>query len=176
MVNVHPQSSARLNVLITEDRPHAPEHWTSQLPRLLEPQGVAAYLARSGHEAIDVAQRVQIHAAVIDWGTPIGAGDHRTTAETDSPLQGFSGNASSGRLGMTAGLWLLELFKRLPNHPPVVVVRGPAYSQRQFDRLMREALRLGAFSVVSKPVDLEHMLTVFRRMIDRRYRGTWPLS
>lgn len=175
MVNVRSQSSARLNVLITEDRPHAPEHWTGQLPRLLEPQGVAAYLARSGQEAIDLAQRVRIHAAVVDWSTPIGAGDWRASRNVGE-LNDRGSDVSRGGLGMTAGIWLLELFKRLPNHPPVVVVRGPAYSQRQFDRLMREALRLGVFSVVNKPVDLEQMLTVFRRMIDRRYRGSWPLS
>ena len=66
MVSVHTQPSSRLNVLITEDRPHPPEHWTSQLPRLLEPQGIVAYLARSGREAIDLAERV--HATLIASG------------------------------------------------------------------------------------------------------------
>lgn len=165
MMNVRHPSGARLNVLLTEDRPHAPEHWTGQLPRLLAPQGVAAYVARSGREAIDLAGRVQLHAAVIDLSTPLGDDEHDTAtgpggADTRSP----------------AGIWLLELFRRLPNQPPVVVVRGPAVSARQFDRLMREALRLDAFSVVNKPVDLEQMLTVFQRLIDRRYRGAWPLS
>ena len=160
MVNVRFQPGSRLNVLITEDRPHAPEHWTTQLPRLLEPQGVAAYVARSGREAIDMAEEIEFHAAVVDWGTPIG--------------NGSKSGRWQGVLFPGAGAWLLELFRRLPNQPPVVLVRGPAFSQRQFDRLMREALRLGAFSVVDKPVDLEQMLTVFRRLIDRRYRGHWP--
>ncbi len=167
MVSVHTQPSSRLNVLITEDRPHPPEHWTSQLPRLLEPQGIVAYLARSGREAIDLTERVHIHAAVIDMGTPLG-----TTASPkpgyDAPIPAAPTNAAA------AGIWLLELFRRLPYRPPVVVVRGPAYSRRHLDRIMREALRLGAFSVVNKPVDIEQMLVVFRAVIDRRYRGHWP--
>ncbi len=168
MVNVRPQPGSRLNVLITEDRPHAPEHWTAQLPRLLAPQGVASYVARSGQEAIDLTQRVEIHAAVVDWSTPIGP--------TGSRLQHDSPPRPAPTTDSDAGIWLLELFRRLPNRPPVVLVRAPAFSQRQFDRLMREALRLGAFSVVNKPVDIEQILTVFRRLIDRRYRGHWPSS
>jgi len=169
MVNIKSKPGAKLNVLITEDRPHAPEHWTAQLPRLLEPQGVAAYVARSGREAIDVAHRIRVHAAVIDWGTPIGG----PSTTTRSVPGGLSGNGPGNN---TNGTWLVELFMRLPHRPPVVVVGGPKISQRQFNRLMREALRLGVFSVVNKPVDLEQMLTVFRRLIDRRYRGAWPLS
>ena len=165
MMNARHQPGVRLNVLLTEDRPHAAEHWTTQLPRLLAPQGVAAYVARSGREAIDLAERVQLHAAVIDLSTPLGDDEH------DPDVHHGSSDPRS-----PAGIWLLELFRRLPNQPPVVVVRGPAVSARQFDRLMREALRLDAFSVVNKPVDLEQMLAVFRRLIDRRYRGAWPLS
>ncbi len=156
MVSVHPQSQARLNVLLTEDRPHAPEHWTVQLSRLLQPQGVAAYMARSGREAIDLAEQVTIHAAVIDLSTPLDG-------------NGFAPASSTG-------IWLLELMRRLPYRPPVVVVRGPAISQNDFDRMMREALRLGAFSVMNKPIDVEQVLAVFRRLLDRRYRGMWPSS
>ena len=64
------EQSARLNVLLTEDAPSDPEHWTGQLSRLLQPQGVAAYVARSGVEAIDLVERVDIHAAVIDMYQP----------------------------------------------------------------------------------------------------------
>ena len=168
MLNVRPHARAKLNVLITQDRPHAPEHWTSQFPRLLEPQGVVAYVARSGREAMDLTAQYEIHAAVVDWGTPLGENGTGRAGAVNQP------SVPSGSANANAGTWLLELFRRLPNRPPVVLVRGPAYSQRQLDRLMHEALKLGAFSVVNKPVDLEQMLTVFRRLIDRRYRGTWP--
>jgi len=153
---------AKLNVLLTVDRPHAPEHWTVQLPRLLEPQGVVSYVAQSGHEAIDFAESVQFHAAVIDMGTPWSCGDSFPT-----PVGAFD-------KGGPAGLWLLELWRRLPDRPPVVVIGGPAISQRQLERLLREALRLGVFSVVNKPINLEKILAVFRRLLDRQYRGYWP--
>ena len=41
-------------------------------------------------------------------------------------------------------------------------------------RALNEALRLGAFSVMEKPVDVEQLLGVFRRLMDKRYRGNWP--
>ncbi len=154
--------NTRFNLLLTEDRPHVGEqHWTAQLPRLLLPQGVNAQVVDSGEKAIAMAERLEIHAAVIDLGTPRGDGD----AWHMRP-----GPASAG----PGGLWLLELFRRLPNRPPVVLLRKPAYSRTQAERLLREALRLGAFSVLNKPVDIEQLLAVFQRVVDRRYRGAWP--
>lgn len=153
-VRVQPgETSPRLNVLVTEDRPHAPEHWSRQIGRLLEPMGILAHLAATAQQAIDVADRMTIHAAVVDLGTPLG--EARTTH---------------------GGMWLIELFRRLPGKPPVVLINSPAYSQRQADRLLREALSLGAFSVMNKPIDIEQLLTVFRRLIDRQYKGAWPIG
>ena len=71
-------------------------------------------------------------------------------------------------------MWLLELLRLLPKRPPVVILRKPAFSQRQADRVLNEALRLGAFSVMNKPIDIEQLLVVFRRLMDSRYFGTWP--
>ena len=73
-----------------------------------------------------------------------------------------------------AGLWLLELLRRMPNQPPVVLLRKPAYSRSQAERILRDALRLGVFSVMNKPVELEQLLAVFQRLVDRRYSGAWP--
>ncbi len=164
MVNVRPSQAdqhARFNVLLTRDRPHSAPHWTNQLPRLLEPQGVASYLAESGRQAIDLAETLEIHAAVIDLGTP--RGDATPIAR------------HGGARGMpSGGLWLLELMRRMPNHPPLVVINSPAYSQRQLQRMLQEALRLGAFCVLNQPVGIEQLLNVFRRLLDRHYRGTWP--
>ena len=175
MVNVYPLSQeggpderARFNVLLTQDRPRGQTHWTTQFPRLLRPHGVVSYVAHSGREAIDLAQTLEIHAAVIDLGTPFER-DHPTRSPLSSTITGEA--LASGAGGQ---LWLVELFRRLPNQPPVVVVHHPTYSQRQIERLLREALRLGAFSVLNKPVDLEEILRVFRRLVDRQYRGSWP--
>ncbi len=85
MVNVRIQPDARLNVLLTQDRQYPGEHWTAQLPRLLEPQGVASYLARTVQEAIDFAENMQIHAAVIDLGIPMGDGDRRVAPNRRAP-------------------------------------------------------------------------------------------
>ncbi|MFA9477134.1 response regulator [Phycisphaerales bacterium AB-hyl4] len=146
----------RFNVLLTQDRDHAIEHWTRQLPRLLEPQGVHAHLARTGREAVDLATRLDVHAAVVDLLTP--ADDMR----------------SASRDPMPGGLWLLQVLRRKPNRPPVVVVANDAYTLRQAQRFLNEALRLGAFSVINRPVDLDPLLQVIRRLIDRRYAGAWP--
>ena len=75
---------------------------------------------------------------------------------------------------MPAGVWLLELFRRMRNSPPTVVLRSPTYNRADAERLLQEALRLGAFSVLDKPVELEQLLAVFRRLVDRQYRGLWP--
>lgn len=156
MVNVRPEPRARFNVLLTEDRQHTIEHWTQQLPRLLQPHGVQAFVARSGREALELAEQREIHAAFIDLLTP--ASDPRSTTGP-------------------GGLWLMQLLRRLPRRPPIVLVTNDVYfDQRQIQRLINEALRLGAFSVINRPVELNALLQVIRRLIDRQYAGTWPTS
>jgi CheY-like chemotaxis protein len=165
VVNVRIQPGARFNVLLTEDRPHAPGHWTEQLPRLLEPQGVASYLAHTGREAFAMAEHLEFHAAVIDLGTPLGGDDESLPHRAVASATGGQGDA---------GWWLLELLRRLPNRPPVVIVRGATFTDRQVNRLLAEALRRGAFSVLNTPVHLEELLRVFQRLVDRQYQGAWP--
>lgn len=154
--DMHPD--ARLNVLLTEDRPRGEEHWIEQLPRLLEPQGIAAFIARSGEEALDVANRVRIHAAVIDLAVPMAR----------------DGRPQSPAVADPAGFKLLQLFRKLPYSPPIVVVHSPVVARRDVDRLLHEALRLGAFSVLARPLQIEQFLGVFRRLVDQKYRGQWP--
>lgn len=144
----------RLNLLLTEQRSEGPEHWSRQLPRLLRTQGVQPYLVRTGREAFDLAERVPIHAALIDLATPLG--EEPTTSDA------------------SGGLSLLELLRRRPERPPAVVINTRAYSQRQLQRLLNEALRRGAFSVINRPADLEALLAAIQRVIDRRYQGHWP--
>jgi DNA-binding response OmpR family regulator len=157
------QPDSRFNVLLTEDRDHAVGHWTRQLPRLLEPQGVRAYVARSGREAVAMVNDLQIHAALIDLATP----------QDDSPEAGSSPVGLSGG-GEAQGLWVLEVLKRLPTRPPIVMVNSRAIARVQAQRFLNDALRLGAFSVVNRPSDIEDMLAVIRRLIDRQYEGSWP--
>ena len=167
MVNVrfHPDAgspgNARFNVLLAEDRPYDNAHWSKLLPRLMKPLGVNSYIVHSGEEAFDLAERTTIHAAVVDLATP------RSTVEAEDP-------ATNTASGMPGGLWILELFQRLQNSPPVVLVRSKAIVERDINRLLRDALRLGAFTVLENPVQMENLLAVFQRLLDRQYDGHWP--
>jgi CheY-like chemotaxis protein len=162
MVDVHQQSDAqehepsRFNVLVTEDRPRPEEYWTRQLGRLLEPLGVATHMAESGSEALDLADRLSIHAAVVDMATPMDRDTERQTAPAEP-----------------ASVWLKQLARHLPNRP-IVVIHGRVYSRSRADRSLRDALGFGAFSVLHKPVEVEQLLRVLQRMLDRRYQGGWP--
>jgi len=151
-------SATRFNVLLTEDRDHATEHWTRQLPRLLEPMGIAAHVARTAPEAIELAERIQMHAAVLDLATPMAARQE----------------SGSGGFGGRDRFWLVEVFQRMPGRPPIVVLRPPAWSSREAQRLLERAVQRDVFSVVDKPVELELLLDVFRRLVEQRYGGSWP--
>lgn len=171
MVNVRfhpgpsdPQVAGRFNVLLTEGRPHADGHWSRQIPRLLEPHGVRSYVVRSGEEAVDVAQSTPIHAAVIDLGTP------RRLALQSPPATQRNMSTANDQPG---GIWLLDLFRRMENNPPVVVVRSRTMGRQQVARLLNDALRRGAFTVMESP-DLEQLLRVFQALLERVYQGTWP--
>jgi DNA-binding response OmpR family regulator len=157
-----PRPNARFNVLLTEDREHTAGHWTRQLPRLLEPQGVKAYVARTGREAVEMVNDLEIHAALIDLATPQDDVANQPAGTGSSPV------------GEAQGLWVLEVLKRQPTRPPIVMVNSLAIARIQAQRFLNDALRLGAFSVVNRPSDLEDMLAVIRRLIDRQYEGTWP--
>jgi CheY-like chemotaxis protein len=155
MRSTRSQFGGRLNLLLTEQPQQAPEHWARQLPRLLQSQGIQPYRVSTGREAFDLAERVPIHAALIDLATPLGE-----SADRSDPMLG--------------GLSLLELLRRMPDRPPAVVINNRAYSEQQLQRLLNEALRRGAFSVIDRPRDLEALLAAIQRVIDRRYHGHWP--
>ena len=148
-----PDPVFRLKVLLTEDRAREDEHWTRQLPRLLEPLGVQAQIASTAKEALDAADRTPFHAAVVDLYTPLAPG-----------------KSASGDAG---GLWLLQVMHRRVHRPPVVMVNSQATS-RHTVRLLNDALRLGAFSVVNRPEHVDRLLHVIARLLQRRHDGRWP--
>ncbi|MEM6259984.1 MAG: hypothetical protein AAGC72_17610 [Planctomycetota bacterium] len=147
-------SDARFRVLLTEDRARPDEHWTRQLPPLLQPLGVKASIASDSREALSILENTPIHAAVIDLNTP-------------APQDGSSAEGAGG-------LWLLQVVQRLPHKPPVVVVNSHSYSQKQSGRMLNQALDLGAFSVVNWPVQIDTLLSTFQRLIERAYNNHWP--
>ena len=168
MDTVRPQPVARFNVLLTQDRPRGDEAWFTQLPKLLQPQGVQAFMARSAREALRIAEQQTIHAAVIDLGVPVAS-----ETDLDDPT-GAAHRLPHGSGFARTELWLLELFRRLPRRPPIVVLRQPAGDRQAAQRMLGEALRLGAFTVMDKPVNVERVLATFQRLLERQYRGQWP--
>jgi len=144
----------RFRVLLTEDRARPDEHWTRQVPALLRPMGVEAHVASTGKQALEILHAGRVHAAVIDLNTP-------------------APNAAGNDPG-AGGLWLMQVIHRLPAKPPVVVVNSRSYSQRQVQRLLNQALDLGAFSVINWPVQLDTLLATFQRLLERAYNNAWP--
>jgi len=59
-------------------------------------------------------------------------------------------------------LWLLRMIRRVNNTLPVVVVTG-----RRDRHWLENALRLAAFSVVTRPLQLEELLRQIQRMMVR---------
>lgn len=172
----------RLNVLLTA----GDDIWSQQLPRLLEPQGVRALRVRDVDEAMKVIAAEPIHAAVIDMELPM-----RRTASPSNPSQDATPDTNPrptegskmNRPGQaprpqgqveTGGLKLLRVIHRLDPTPPAVVVRGRMFDRRIDTRLLSQALRLDVFSVLDQPVQLEQMLEVLRRLLERYYGGLWP--
>lgn len=148
-----PESSdpaPRFRVLLTEDRARPDEHWTRQISPLLRPLGVHASIAADSREALDILESSPIHAAVIDLNTP-------------APQNDTGG-----------GLWLMQVIQRLPDKPPVVIVNSQSYSQRQVQRMLNQALDLGAFSVINWPVQIDTLLSTFQRLLERAYNNHWP--
>jgi len=140
------------------------ESWVDRLPRLLEPMGVVALRAGTGREASDVIQHNPIHIAVVDLGLPLDEPAAKSPAAAELPEMEEGGSR------------LLEILSRLAQPPPTVVVKR-GRTHRDDCREIGAALRAGAFAVIDRPhnlTDLEMMLGVLRRCMDRFYKSRWP--
>lgn len=143
--------SERLNVLLSWGGWRS-DSWADRVACLLEPMGVSSHKACTARQAERVIRSVPVHIAVVDLGLPMD--EQNTTDE--------------------AGARVLELLRRLHNPPPTVIVSSPA-SQRAQSRDMAAALRADAFAVVDRrSADVECMLKVLQRAMERFYSGRWP--
>lgn len=150
--DVEDASGSRLNLLLScgSWRDHTA---VDQLPRLLDPMGIHSIRVESGEEAAQVIQVAAIHIAVVDLSIPF----RRAAADP-----------------VACGHRILQLLRHLDEPPPTVVVRPSSPSKRDRDRSLSRALREGAFAVLDRPVELESMLEVLRRILTRHFSDTWP--
>ena len=155
------QADSRLNLLLSyggwRDRPAV-----EQLDRLLRPLGINSVHADSGEEAADIIRKMVIHIAVVDLAIPLHAGP----SDPSTGANAIPKTPGGGRI--------LQLLRRLDPAPPTVIVRPPQAATRENVRGLAEALREGAFAVVDRPVNLETMLEVMRRVLCRHYSNHWP--
>jgi CheY-like chemotaxis protein len=123
------------------------EGWHQTVRGLLEPQGVVTISARSGREALDLLESKPIHAAVLDAQMP--------------------------QLG---GLQVVKIMREVLNRseparpvPPAILLANDLSSA-----LLREALGMHVFSVLSKPVDFNLLLDALARVLRRYHQSRWP--
>jgi two-component system response regulator YesN len=67
------------------------------------------------------------------------------------------------------GLQVVRRLRDLPKPPPAILVANDLTSH-----LLREALSMHVFSVLSKPVDLNVLLDALARVLKRHYESRWP--
>jgi DNA-binding NtrC family response regulator len=67
------------------------------------------------------------------------------------------------------GLQVVKLMRELENAPPAILLASDLSSA-----LLREALGMHVFSVLSKPVDFNQLLDVLARVLRRFYESRWP--
>lgn len=149
-----PLRSSRLNLLLSSASWRR-EAWPEQLPRLLDPLGVRSICVDSGRRAEEVLRTTPVHIAVIDLSIPLDASSESSRREEAGPR-------------------MLRLLRGLDPTPPVVVVRNAAPTERDRARSLSAALREGAFAVLDRPVQMELMLEIMRRIFRRYYKDVWP--
>jgi len=153
------QTPPRLNLLLTyggwRERPAV-----EQLPQLLHPLGIQAMQADSGEEAAQLIRSNPVHIAVVDLEIPVQL--RRDDAGRRAPVN------SEG------GLRILKLLRRLDPAPPTIVVRPRQATEREHVRGLSHSLRDGAFAVLDRPLHVEALLEVLRRVLNRHYENLWP--
>jgi CheY-like chemotaxis protein len=117
--------------------------------------GIHSIRVESGDEAAEVITSRPIHIAVVDLEIPL----HRRERDV-------AWGAGGARM--------LQLLRRLEQPPPTVVVRSPQVALRDDVRGLLSALREGAFAVLDRPLELETLLEVMRRILRRYYADLWP--
>ena len=149
--NRESQPGSRLNLLLSYGAGQEGSV-IEQLPRLLSPMGIHSIRVTTGEGAAKVIGDYPIHIAVVDLTIPL---------VPDPPAR-------------PGGARILQLLRRLEEPPPTVVIRPRQPIARDSARGLSAALREGAFAVLDRPIELETMLEVMRRILRRHYADEWP--
>jgi len=102
---------------------------------IFQPRGINALLARSPSETVRLVTNNRIHLAILDDGSE---------STTESPAR----RLKLGPKG--SGIRTLRSIRNRDRLLPCILL-----AQQVDDRLLTDALALGAFSVLGKPVDLQ---------------------
>lgn len=70
------------------------------------------------------------------------------------------------------GLQAVRLMREIVKEPPPVIL----VAERLSNNLLREALSMDIFSVISKPVQMDRLLDSIARVVRRRYESRWPIQ
>ena len=135
----------RVNVLI-EDSDWA---WPRAVREIFQPRGINALLAESTTEAVRLVSNNRIHLAILSYQCDSPA---REPTSTHKPYHG------------ALGLSMLRLVRKQDSLLPCILL---AHSVN--DRLLAEALSLGAFSVLAKPVDMDLLGRQINRLFQKWY-------
>ena len=179
---------------------HGLLEWPELVSRMLEPMQVKTFVATSGDQALDLVEHHAMHVAVLDAGLAgenegsglgamtvmrlirrLGAGVPPTIMDITaseprshlSPRREAEGAATTGRrIPVTgpAGKAASHNHTRPEITGPLVILLAPPGS----DQLMHEALEWNVFSIVPEPLDVNGLLTVMARALERFYDNHWP--
>ena len=69
------------------------------------------------------------------------------------------------------GLQVVKMMREIQNAPPAILLANDLSST-----LLREAIGMHVFSVLSKPVDFNVLLDALARVMRRYYESRWPSS
>jgi CheY-like chemotaxis protein len=122
------------------------EAWHRQVRDLLAPQGVSTLSALTGREALDLIER----------GTQ-DATCRVHVAVLDDAMSGLG------------GLQVAKIAGGLPGSPPLILM-----TDRPTGHVLQQALMLRVFSVLPKPIELNHLLDSLARVVRRHYGNRWP--
>ena len=153
-------AASRFTVLLANEQ----EGWHQTVRRLLEPQGVQTLSARSGREALRLIESTPVHAAVLDAHMPQLGGLQvvRMLRELHKAEQAKDRERDREAAPTAAPMGA-------PVLPPAILLADDLTST-----LLREALGMHVFSVLSKPVDFNVLLDALARVLRRYHRSRWP--